>query len=702
MNYWRTMVLLISLQGSAVALSADSEADSDDQEALMIYLDPLVISATRAAPQPITDTTLRTQVLKGADIERLQARDLAEALRLVPGLQLREIHGKTGQEVQLQGFSGDRVLVLVNGKPVAATTGSTVDVTQLSALDVDHIEVIAGAASSLYGSAAMGGVINIITRPQSARLRLLAEAGSYGDDELRAGLPQRHYLLSSAHTQGPWALSLGLDRRQTSEIDLNKDTWASNGFGGSKQNSTATLGYRGEQSDWQLDLQHYQEDLSQRLEEDVSKDEDLVRRRLGLDLHHQQDRGRWTFSALAEQQQDSTLQANRDSSVSAGQLQRQAHYRQQKLGLEWASSADLLDDAAALSLQLVAGSEWFREELNQNKRQIRLGYLDDYQAGSNEQVSQLDDGLLDIRAAEVEGHRHSQELFNQTTLGWQQGSRHFDVGLGWRWQHDSDFGGHLAPTLSARQSWLENHDWQLQTRQSWGSGYRVANLKERYYEFDHSLYGYRVSGNPELSPEQSRSTQLSVSLSRPQHWQLELSAFHNRINDLIETVDSGEVDTSNGSYVVLYHYDNIERALTRGLELSGQWQLSPSLQQRAAFNYLDARDIGNDQPLINRARQHARLIWLWDASRRININLVGEYQGGLIASVDSDSGLQQHSPDYWRWDLSASLNTHWSGARQRWFTGIRNLTDQVRNSADSYDRRPTEGRYVYAGFDWRI
>ncbi len=731
MRYWRRLVLLSSITGLscavgapsalAAAVSASQTADysSDETDDSPMMLQPMVVTASRTL-EPLANTTMRTQVLEGEDIERLQSRDLADALRLVPGIQLREIHGRTGKEVHLQGFNGDRVLVLVNGQPVSATTGSTVDVTQLTALDVERIEVVPGAASSLYGSAAMGGVVNVITRQQPSQLRLLSEAGSYGDDELSDSLaPQRHYLVSAGLNSEAWSGQVSIDRRDSSEVDLNPDSYASNGFDGSKTNSNAQLGYHWNTSDANsggvnVGVSHYLEDLQQRLSETTNKYEDLVRRGINLSAYQNSANGRFGLTAMAQQQYDATLQENTDSNIDAGRLQRQAHYRQQKVSAEWSSAGDLLSLANGPTLQLVAGIEHFREDIKQHKRQLKLGDLQDYETDTDDAsdgvvvtdsitYTDIGDGLLEMRSVEVGGKRNSTDVFSQATLGLgpknpDSGAADFTVGVGLRAQYDSDFGSHLAPTLSARQNWSMGGDWQLQTRQSWGAGYRVGNLKERHYTFDHSIYGYIVEGNPDLEPERSVSTQASVLVTNKYSWHVEMSVFQNRIGDLIETENTGTTDPSTGA--TIYSYGNIEEARTRGYELSSQWQINRDLQQRVSFSYLDARDLGSDLPLPNRAKHHAKLIWLWDASDNINLNLMGEYEGSFYSSV-TETALET-SPAYWRWDLTASLSSAWYGFDQRWFGGIKNLTDSVRSGDDNYDRRPTEGRYIYAGFDFRF
>lgn len=144
-------------------------------------LPPTVVTATRSE-KALDETPVRTEVVTGEEIRRTNARTLRDALENVPGLQLREIHGKSGFEVSLQGLGSDHVLVLVDGLPLAASTGSTVDVSQYLLGEVEHIEVVKGASSAQYGSSAMGGVINIITRRIKPGLagELVADAGTYG------------------------------------------------------------------------------------------------------------------------------------------------------------------------------------------------------------------------------------------------------------------------------------------------------------------------------------------------------------------------------------------------------------------------------------------------------------------------------------------------------------------------------------------
>ena len=152
-------VLFIALMTSGLFTTTSTWANAD----AIKTLDPIVVTATRSEKK-LTDSPIRTEVVSENELKRTNASTLKDALENIPGILLREIHGKSGYEISLQGLSSDQVLVLIDGLPLAASTGSTVDLDQYLIASVDHIEVIKGAASAQYGSAAMGGVINIITK----------------------------------------------------------------------------------------------------------------------------------------------------------------------------------------------------------------------------------------------------------------------------------------------------------------------------------------------------------------------------------------------------------------------------------------------------------------------------------------------------------------------------------------------------------
>ena len=145
-------------------------------------LGPVVTTAQRH-PTPVDATSRQTYIITSADLERIGALTASDALRFVPGAVVFQ-YGPYGSlaTASLRGASSLQTLVLIDGQPASEADTGDFDFSSLPVNVIDHIEVVSGGASTLYGSAAMGGVINIITRhPVSAgNLNLAAQVGYQG------------------------------------------------------------------------------------------------------------------------------------------------------------------------------------------------------------------------------------------------------------------------------------------------------------------------------------------------------------------------------------------------------------------------------------------------------------------------------------------------------------------------------------------
>ncbi len=137
--------------------------------------------------EPIGQDSKPTFVVDRARIDAFGSRTVADALVGVPGVDLFA-YGPFGAQVGygIRGASSEQTLVLVDGFPVTDPTQGTVQLGQFSTIGVSRIEVVESGSSTLYGTSAAGGVINIITSvPRGEYLE--ASAGSYGDRDFRAG-----------------------------------------------------------------------------------------------------------------------------------------------------------------------------------------------------------------------------------------------------------------------------------------------------------------------------------------------------------------------------------------------------------------------------------------------------------------------------------------------------------------------------------
>lgn len=139
-------------------------------------------------------TSRLVKVITSEELERLGAPTVLEALRRIGGLAYLSYgphgisHGGMNSSVSIRGMKGGE-LVLVNGVPIQGASGGAYDLNALKVGQVERVEVLKGAASTLYGADAMSGVINILLKKPAGRQRTLSlEAGNHGHRELHAGL----------------------------------------------------------------------------------------------------------------------------------------------------------------------------------------------------------------------------------------------------------------------------------------------------------------------------------------------------------------------------------------------------------------------------------------------------------------------------------------------------------------------------------
>lgn len=651
-------LVICSLYGASAHVWAEPSPASDT-----LYLDEIVVTGTRN-PRKVSDTPVRTEVVSSEEIRDTHARTVKESLQNVPGLLLRQIHGKAGYEVWMQGFNADRILVLIDGLPLTATTGSSVDVTQLDTLDIARIEVVKGAVSAQYGSSAMGGVVNIITRPISEGTggEFTVDGGSYGDQNPSgesADFSRRNgqASLSLGGKTVRWRLTAS--QRETDGIDPEPETWARPGDAVERTNIANRLewlpadghrmytqwGYFREDAESRYTLPNPGNPL------DAGKNEIAERWRGALIGQHQPAGGpEWHWSLLHENLENTT-----DKYTNSGRFD----FREATHTVSQASGWTQFEPFPAHQLQLGT-------DLNHNS-------LEQYKDGNTE-LSE---------AGEIT--RNSKEIWLQNTWF---ATDNWEWVAGLRYQNDSDFGSHVAPKINARYDLFRTTHTNLYLRGGWGVGYRVPNLKERHYRFDHSQLGYIVKGNPELEPEESDSHQLGIGITYTNTAWAEINGFYNDIDGLIQT----ELDPSTaGNPVREFLYANVDHARTYGAELTAGWQIRPDWKLSAGYTYLEAEDVDTGQPLTRRPRHQGQL----------SLDAPGALPGmSWLARVRSqsdevvDAGTDAVSPAFTTLDLKLNQDI---GQHLRLFTGINNVTDAQRNFNDSNDFGPVSGRFIYAG-----
>ena len=192
-------------------------------------LDPVVVTATRTE-QPASDVISSIVVIGGDELLRLPAADLGEALRLRAGVEVARLGGPGQQtSVFLRGTESNHVLVLVDGLRINPGTIGSASIQNIAPEQVERVEIVKGPRSALYGSDAIGGVINVITRKGAANGASL-QAG-YGRYETRtaslaAGTGNER---SDASIGMSWIDSDGFPTRSGDDADRGYDNLSVNG-----------------------------------------------------------------------------------------------------------------------------------------------------------------------------------------------------------------------------------------------------------------------------------------------------------------------------------------------------------------------------------------------------------------------------------------------------------------------------------------
>jgi outer membrane receptor for ferrienterochelin and colicins len=144
-------------KGKAVQLFFELEEDP-------LHLEQVVVTATRTEHH-LKDVPIRTEIISSEAIENKNASNIYEALEGTPGIRVEsQCQFCNFTMVRMQGLGAEHTQVLINGQPIYSGLAGVYGLQQMSTVDVDKIEVVKGAGSALYGSGAIAGAINIVTK----------------------------------------------------------------------------------------------------------------------------------------------------------------------------------------------------------------------------------------------------------------------------------------------------------------------------------------------------------------------------------------------------------------------------------------------------------------------------------------------------------------------------------------------------------
>ncbi|MGB3666911.1 MAG: TonB-dependent receptor [Bermanella sp.] len=631
-------------------------------DAFAYELDSVVTTGTRT-PMLLKDSPVPIDVVTAEQLSVVSSGTLSEALNFIPGVSVNR-STKDGYNVQMQGFDGDHVLVLLNGQRLVSPTGSSVDLDQINAQDVERIEILKGAASVMYGSSAMGGVMNIITKPiETNTNRISYEVGSFTNNAISEDPLEHRVALTSAMTNSQYSGRINyqfIDRPGFKYDDSQK---VENGTANEKHFLDGQFTFHSPLGKILYQPQYFKEQRyrkendtnvpGQGFFEDAYESE-VERITQSLEIRSQHNLTTRLRLSNHEEFSGHLTKATRNADITQG-------------------SAEVQKVWMFNSAEWVMGAEYNNEQLDLPADGIVGKTRDSYQAFSQVDVYVTDD--LELLA-------------------------------GIRVQDNQGFGSHHASRVSGMYRYNLNQGDQLRIRFGAGQSYKVPSLKELHYILDHSNVGsgYVVIGNEDLQPEETLSYNLGGVLDFASGTQLEANLFYSDSKNFIENEFSQ--DFTNEWGVDAYVYQNINTLTTKGGDFNIKHALNHYQSVNLSYHYLEARNEQNER-LENRPRNQIKLNFIsshyWLNTKIITYAVYQSDEAFTLddpATTEDEGYLAQHNNDW------VSLNVSVTQQPTKSLTlryGIQNILDEHKNTSvadDYFDAREEDSRRIYLGMSY--
>jgi iron complex outermembrane receptor protein len=531
-----------------------------------------VYSASRFK-QSVTEAPASVTIITSDDIKRFGYRTLADTLRSVRGFYIsydRNYHYLGSRGISRQGDYNSRFLLLIDGHRYNDTIYNTAAIGTDFPLDmglIDRIEVVRGPSSSLYGTNAMLGVINVITRP-AAKVGGTEASIGVGDQERWSGRLTHgrqlqgggEFLLSASGYSSVGEQDLSYQELVNSEaypgfdgsIDDDMDRDRSYSFFGRMSWDNLTLTALHGWRDKRIPTGSFEtvpndpgtHSIDSRSYLDLSWETALAGTTVMARAYYDQYRFKGYYTYLS------------GDTLADGTYRNVDDVTARWWGTDVQASRSILP-----WLQLTGGGE-FRHNLKLD--QINS---DSYPGGPT--IASRDDNIFWALFAQGELRPHSSVIVN--------------VGL--RYDRYPDFGGQLSPRAAVIYTPTGSSTLKL----IYGEAFRAPNAYERSYQ---DTYG-TFTLNPDLQPETIRSYEAVYEQAVGDHYRLSLSTFHNSIKDLIsdETIADGSKQFQNISGI---------EAQGGGIEIEGRW--GNGFVAQLGYTYVDASEEDTGQHLNNSPR----------------------------------------------------------------------------------------------------
>lgn len=505
--------------------------------------DTVVVTATRQQ-QRADEVLSSVEVIDRLQIERSGQSTLVELLSAQPGLRVAANGGAgANASVFIRGAESRHTLVLIDGVRVGSATNGQAALEAIPLAIVERIEILRGSASVLYGSQAMGGVIQVFTRQGRQGVHPEVTVGYGTHDTLNASAS-----VSGGQERLRYSLTVGHDRTDGYNAKRDRAFWTNrrgvssfnaddDGFRNQYASASAALGFRqrdevGFNASYADGRNWYDnnEFFNSYLDKEV--------RVLGVYMRNELAEG-WTSTLRLGQSEDRLGNRPRANESSLFKTTQKEFVWQHDVRLPLGS--------------LMAAYEHLRQEV---------------------------DGSTD--------YAKDSRRVNAFLLGWNARIDAHSVQINARHDDNSQFGDKTTGLFA--YGYQFNPAWSV--RASIASAFNAPTFNDLYWPADPVFGG---GGNPDLKPERALNRELGL------RWDgnassVELTYFHNRIRDMIDWAPENPSDPASN-----WAPANVAEARLQGVELTVGTRLA-GYDFKAGVDYLDAKDRDDDTRLARRAK----------------------------------------------------------------------------------------------------
>lgn len=643
----------------------------------------------------LKDAPVQTEVINQRMLKNFSGKSIDEILSsLTSSFSFNE--DDMGSQMQMNGLGNSYILVLIDGKRIHGDVGGQNDLSLIDPQNIEKIEIVKGASSALYGSDAIAGVVNIITkkhRQEGVLLENSTRVGSYGD------LRQHNAV----------GLNFGKFSSLTNFQLQHSDGWQNTGTEHTVGTEPPIYDSRNKtvnrHTNWQV-AQRFTYKPTDRLE--FYADGSIYRKRIyrtsGKYPHY--DVKTWDMEY-------------QNASVSAGGTYKLNATDFLQLDVDWNRHAYYYDFTATTLVEdydKSAGTIYYpyfpylagQKELQSDQQRTMANLKGVFSLPYNNRLNVGAEYRYDwlkapTRVRGGKAHDNTQSVYVQDE--WNPVDM-LNITAGLRLNHNSSFGMKLTPKLSAMLK-LSN-DFRL--RASWSQGFKTPAIRELYYRYVRQMSGtYLYLGNENLKPQSSNYYSVSAEYTHGS-LSLTLSGYYNKLDNMIALVTIPNYQAPD-EYIILYdpvktrQYQNIETAKTYGLDFNARYSWR-ELTVGLGYSYLDTRanqyDTTHDRmqkvTIDGMAHHKGNVFAMWghrfSNDYRLGIGVYGRMSSKRYYQIDGNGKGYQ----LWRVTTTHDLG-HSKTCDYRLELGVDNIFDYV-------DRTPhglhlgttTPGRTVYATF----